>query len=78
MEPNINERLKWYLDKEKLLPKYQAGFRSGFTTADHIIHLEADVKMGFNKKQITTAVFLDLTKAYDHTWHVGLLYKLTK
>ena len=78
MEKMLNARLKWYLDKEKLLPKYQAGFRSGFTTADHIIHLEADVKMGFNKKKITTAVFLDLTKAYDHTWHVGLLYKLTK
>ena len=74
----LNARLKWYLDKEKLLPKHQAGFRSGFTTADHIIYQEAYVKMGFNKNKITTAVFLDLTKAYDHTWHVGLLYKLTK
>ena len=62
----LNARLKWYLDKEKLLPKHQAGFRSGFTTADHIIYLEADVKMGFNKNQITTAVFLDLTNTITH------------
>ena len=62
----LTARQKWYLDKEKLLPKHQAGFRSGFTTADHIIYLEADVKMGFNKNQITTAVFLDLTNTITH------------
>lgn len=78
MKKMLNARLKRYLDKEKLLPKHQAGFRSGFTTADQITHLEADVKMGFNEGKTTTAVFLDLTKAHDHTWHVGLLYKLAR
>jgi retron-type reverse transcriptase len=26
----------------------------------------------------TTAVFLDIEKAFDTTWHSGLLYKLSK
>jgi hypothetical protein len=26
----------------------------------------------------TTAVFLDIEKAFDKTWHLGLLYKLSE
>ena len=30
------------------------------------------------KKKTTSAIFLDLAKAYDSTWITGLLYKITK
>jgi hypothetical protein len=32
----------------------------------------------FNNKMSTAAVFLDIKKAFDTTWHSGLLYKLSR
>jgi hypothetical protein len=74
-EKMINNRLKWYLDKNAHLPKHQTGFRRGYTTTDNLIRLEEAVSNGFF---FLTAVFLDLAKAYDDTWLTGLLYKITK
>ena len=34
------------------------------------------VTSGFERKMTTIAVFLDISKAYDSTWHTGLIYKL--
>jgi hypothetical protein len=36
------------------------------------------VTLNFNNKISTAAVFLDIEKAFDTTWHHGLLYKLSK
>jgi hypothetical protein len=36
------------------------------------------VSLNFNNKISTAAVFLDIEKAFDTTWHTGLLYKLSK
>ena len=63
--------------KNHYLPKAQTGFRKGCTTMDNVIRLETAVKIAFNNNRVTTAVFLDLSKAYDITWTNGLLYKLT-
>jgi retron-type reverse transcriptase len=38
---------------------------------DHII-------LNFKNNMSTAAVFLDIEKAFDTTWHTGLLYKLAK
>jgi hypothetical protein len=41
------------------------------------IRVVADhVTLNFNNKMSTAAVFLDIEKASDTTWHTGLLYKL--
>lgn len=55
------------------LPKHQAGFRAGYSTADHIIRLETAAKIALNTGKMTAAVFLDLTKAYDVAWINGIL-----
>ncbi len=78
MERMINSRLRWHLDKINYLPKHQTGFRKGCTIMDNVTGLETAVKLAFNRGRVTTAVFLDLSKAYDATWVTGLLYKLTK
>jgi hypothetical protein len=36
------------------------------------------VNLNFNNKMSIAAVFLDIEKAFDITWHSGLLYKLSK
>jgi hypothetical protein len=39
--------------------------------ADHII-------LNFNNNMSTAAVFLDIKKTFDMTWHSSLLYKLSE
>jgi hypothetical protein len=36
------------------------------------------VTVHFNNKISTAAVFLDIEKAFDTTWHPDLLYKFSK
>ncbi|KZR98229.1 putative Pol protein, partial [Daphnia magna] len=78
LERIMNNRLKWYAEKNRLLPKFQTGFRNGCTTTDNLIRLESAINNGFNENKSTTAVFLDIEKAYDSTWITGLIYKITK
>jgi hypothetical protein len=42
------------------------------------MRLADHVTLNFNNKMSTAAVFLDIEKAFDTTWHSGLLYKLFK
>ena len=34
------------------------------------------VKKNINKKFVTSAVLLDVKKAFDQVWHVGVLHKM--
>jgi retron-type reverse transcriptase len=42
------------------------------------MRLADHVTLNFNNKMSTAAVFLDIKKAFDTTWHSGLMYKLSK
>jgi hypothetical protein len=40
------------------------------------MRLADHVTLNFNNNMATAAVFVDIEKAFDTTWHSGLLYKL--
>jgi hypothetical protein len=42
------------------------------------LSLTDHVTLNFNNNMSTAAVFLDIEKAFDTTWHPGLLYKLSE
>jgi hypothetical protein len=42
------------------------------------MRLADHVALNFNNKMSTAAVFLDIEKAFDTTWHPGLLYKISE
>ena len=48
----------------------------GCSTTHQLTRLMEYVTSGFERKMTTIAVFLDISKAYDSTWHTGLIYKL--
>ena len=77
-ERMMKVRLHWRLDRSNALPNFQAGFRHGYSTTDHILRLESFVKKAFNSSSNAYAVLLDLTKAYDVTWITALLFKLAR
>ena len=48
----------------------------GCSTIQQLLRLTECVSSGLHRKWSTVPVFLDISKAYDSTWHTGLLYKL--
>jgi hypothetical protein len=42
------------------------------------MRLADHVTLNFNNKMFTAVVLLEIEKAFDTTWHPGLLYKLSK
>ena len=74
----VKSRLNQHIEQSNLLPTFQAGFRSGRSTTDHIVALESSIKQGYLTQQNSYAVFLDISKAYDSVWLVGLVTKLNQ
>ena len=76
MERLILTRINPIVDP--LLPYDQAGFRQGRSTVDQVTRLTQTIEHAFDDKQVTGAMFLDLTAAYDTVWHQGLHLKLQR
>ena len=73
LERVIATRLRWFLESKNMLNQYQAGFRKGRGSVDHIVRLTQDTAASSTKKQMTLGVFLDLEKAFDMVWREGLI-----
>jgi len=76
MERMVNNRLVWYLERNKLITAMQSGFRKGRSTTDQLVRLETFVTEAFIQKQHSAVIFFDLEKAYDTTWKYGILKDL--
>ena len=63
---------------EKELSKDQAGFRPGRSTCGQLLNLTQHIEDGYETKNITGTVFVDLTAAYDTVNHRILLLKVAK
>ena len=78
LEKIVAIRLLTYLDNNKILSKWQFGFRSKHSTSHPMVHFLNNVTEKLNKKRHTVAIFCDLKKAFDTCDHSILLMKLKK
>lgn len=67
------KRKKPYLH---IIPKHQFDFKTQHSTCHQLQRISEIIVHGFENKKFTTAVFLDLTQAFDKVWHKGLEKKL--
>ena len=65
-----------HLDSHNLFSDYQYGFRSGRSTADVLTVISERVYHALDACGETSAIALDISKAFDKVWHAGLLHKL--
>ncbi|MCW4343918.1 MAG: reverse transcriptase family protein [Candidatus Thiodiazotropha endolucinida] len=72
----LNLRLNSFIEYYELLNENQAGFRSGYSTTDHIFSLHALIELIKLKKKKLFCSFIDFSKAFDSVWRVGLWLKL--
>lgn len=58
-----------YLDKFKLLSKYQYGFRPGIGIENALYSVTKFIYESLDKSKKTLAVVLDLSKAFDSVYY---------
>ena len=66
------------MHQHALLNPNQSGFRPGDSCIHQLISITHDIYENFdsNPTQEVRGLFLDISKAFDRVWHLGLLYKI--
>lgn len=77
-EKLLLKRLRPMIENNNLIPNYQFGFRSKYSTSDQVHRITDVIERALEEKQVCSAVFLDVAQAFDKVWHEGLLNKLNK
>ena len=78
LEKMINRRLRWIIEKNRLLSQSLNGFRQFRSTIDNLIMLESEIQDSFMNSQHLTMISLDIEKAYDMTWRTRILQILLR
>ncbi|GBP64842.1 RNA-directed DNA polymerase from mobile element jockey [Eumeta japonica] len=61
-----------------VIPQHQFGFREKHGTIEQIHRITDIISRTLEFKQFCSAVFLDISQAFDRMWHQGLFYKIKK
>ena len=76
-EKVIVRRMQLFLEERGFFNRYQRAYLEGKEAAEHIYCLGDEIRLAKDKGWITTAVSLDVEKAFDSVWHDGLRHKLS-
>ena len=77
-EKLLYERIMHFLVQEKFFSPSQFGFQLGSNTTTAVLHAIDRIKCGLDDGKHVTALFLDISKAFDCVDHTLLLDKLEK
>nr|CAI5828957.1 unnamed protein product [Callosobruchus analis] len=76
METVINTQLLNYLDNNNIIHDRQYGFRKHRSTGDLLAYVTHMWNRAIENHGESRVVALDISKAFDRVWHLGLLAKL--
>ena len=75
-ERTIDKQLYYHLVKTKLLSQFQSGFRPGHSTSTALLDVSDYILKNIDEGNLTGAVILNLSKAFDMIDHSLLTNKL--
>jgi hypothetical protein len=75
-EKLLLHRLLQIIEKRRLLPDHQFGFRQRHSIIHQTHRIVHKINETLETKQYYSAAFLDISKAFDRVWHTWLLHKL--
>jgi len=76
LEKVMCKQLTNFLEKQKIIYKYQFGFRKKHSTVQAVIEIVENIIEELDKGNTIAGLYLDLSKAFDCVDHEILLYKL--
>jgi hypothetical protein len=76
LEKLILRRIDSEFSNSDWIPHHQFGFRRAHSTIQQCHRVTHTILSALNNKEYCTAVFLDVSQAFDMVWHPGLLYKI--
>ena len=62
MKKIINVRLMWYLEQNKIICKFQSGYRRNRNSVDNVVQLETKIRQTIAAKEHMIAIFFDIKK----------------
>lgn len=65
-----------YIEDKKLMSNFQFGFRHGYSTVTHLLHLTDTIREAIEAGSFGVLVALDFSKAFDRIDNVLLIQKL--
>jgi hypothetical protein len=65
-----------FIEFHNILPKYQSGFRKGYSTTTALIKVIDDIRKSADKRMVNILLLLDMSKAFDCVHHTLLIKKL--
>ena len=71
----FNEML-WFFIKNGLILQNQSGFKPGHSHVNQILSITHKMYILFNNGFDLNGVFLDMSKAFNKVWNVGIIFKL--
>jgi hypothetical protein len=69
-------RLSNHMPPQSWIPSHQFGFRNKHCTIHQCHRLTDSILKAFEDQKYCSAVFLDISQAFDKVWHTGLLLKI--
>jgi len=70
------KRLSKIIAAKNIIPSHQFGFRKSHSTIDQVHRIVNSIEDALEKKKVCSAIFLDVSQAFDKVWHPGLLHKI--
>lgn len=77
-EKLLMERLFEIDDFNTAIPNHQFGFRKEHGTDQQLFRVTQFILKAFETRKYCSAVYIDISEAFDRVWHDGLLSKLVK
>jgi Reverse transcriptase (RNA-dependent DNA polymerase) len=78
LEKVLLNRINKHVDNNNIIPNHQFGFRKAHSTTHQLYRVTKLIKNNMLRHKSTGMISLDNEKAYDTTWHDGLIHKLLK
>lgn len=76
LERLLLRRMESHATEHNIIINQQFGFRKKHSTLHQLLRVTNFISQGFNINKATGIIFLDVSKAFDRVWHLGLLHKL--
>ena len=75
-ETTLLRKLTPHITNSNIIPDHQFGFRKNHSTIEQVHRIVTNIRMAFERKEYCSALFIDISQAFDRVWHLGILYKI--